>query len=242
MSYFSRVVAPVDAWLHDPAFKRTDPLYRDHQLIWKLFPDDADHPRDFLFRAETGFSDGRASHASVYYLVSARRPQAWHADVQLLTKSYAPQLQAGELVQFSLRANPTISRAGANGARSKRHDVLMHAKTLARAQGLSADAMHAQITQAACHWLQQRAPLWGLQLDLPSLQLEPYRQHRLYSKGREKPREILFSSVDYQGLAEVSDPVRLAAVLTGQASAQAGASLGHAQAFGCGLLLVKRLP
>lgn len=238
MSYFSRVLMPAGLWLHDPALKRVDPLYRDHQLIWKLFPDDPEHPRDFLFRAETGFNATGPASASVYYLVSARPPQAWHADVQLLTKPYAPKLQAGELVQFSLRANPTLSCASAHGVRGKRHDVLMHAKTQARAQGLSADAIPARVAQAAADWLQQRAAQWGLQLDAPSLQLDPYRQHRLYSKGR----EIRFSSVDYQGLAEVTDPHRLAAVLTGQPPTLPGGGLGHAQAFGCGLLLVKRLP
>ena len=173
MSYFSRVLVPAGLWLHDPALKRVDPLYRDHQLLWKLFPDQPEHPRDFLFRAETGFNATGPASASVYYLVSARVPQAWHADVQLLTKPYAPRLQAGELVQFSLRANPTISRAGSDGVRGKRHDVLMHAKTQARAQGLSADAIPARVAQAAADWLQQRAAQWGLQLDAPSLQLDP---------------------------------------------------------------------
>ncbi|MOA57566.1 CRISPR associated protein [compost metagenome] len=58
---------------------------------------------------------------------------------------------------------------------------------------------------------------------------EGYCQQRLKRKGN----CIEFSTLDYQGMAQVADPERLGkALLEG---------VGHSRGFGCGLLLVKRV-
>ncbi|MGL4892684.1 MAG: type I-E CRISPR-associated protein Cas6/Cse3/CasE, partial [Aeromonas veronii] len=57
-----------------------------------------------------------------------------------------------------------------------------------------------------------------------------YRQHALHKPGRRDA--IRFSSVDYEGLLEVTDPGRLVETLAH--------GIGRAKAFGCGLLMLRR--
>lgn len=217
--YFSRVQLLASLrqndWLRDMV-KHGEP-YRDHALVWKLFPGDG-MKRDFLFRR---MEDGRS-----FYVVSARPPQPDSGLFHIQSKTYSPQPQTGETVRFDLRANPTISLRQGDG-RSRRHDVLMHVK-----QGVP----HAQREDIALarevagrDWLLERADRWGLAVKPEALLQNGYHQHRLRRKGH----NIEYSSLDYQGLAQVTDPERLRrALLEG---------IGHSKGFGCGLLLVRRI-
>ncbi|MBB3101731.1 type I-E CRISPR-associated protein Cas6/Cse3/CasE [Azomonas macrocytogenes] len=214
--YFSRVrlVAQLtrNEWLRDLA--RHGEPYRDHALIWRLFPGDG-LPRDFIFRS----LDERT-----YYVVSARLPQTQDGLFEVQSKSYQPRLQMGEWLRFDLRANPTVSRREP-GKASQRHDVLMDAKR--RAKHL--DEVPLAQEAAGREWLMKRAENWGLAVQPQSLMQDGYRQHRLNRKGY----GIGYSTLDYQGVAQVIEPDRLCKAL------QEG--VGHSKGFGCGLLLIKRL-
>ena len=202
-------------WLRD--LGKQGEAYRDHALIWRLFPGDG-AKRDFIFRR---LSDGMS-----YYVVSARPPQEDSGLFQIQTKSYAPQLAEGMTLGFELRANPVVSRRNAQG-KVQRHDVLMDAKRRAIAEA-STDLPHI-MDAAGKAWLLERAPQWGLTVDGDCLLQKGYSQHRLKRKGQ----NIGYSSLDYQGVAKVADAGKLMqALLQG---------VGHSKSFGCGLLLVKRL-
>ena len=81
---------------------------------------------------------------------------------------------------------------------------------------------------AAREWLASRAPSWGFHLPVEP-EVGAYRQHAL---PKDKGRSIRFSSVDYEGLLEVTDPRRLIETLAH--------GVGRAKAFGCGLMLLRR--
>jgi CRISPR system Cascade subunit CasE len=216
--YFSKVrllAKPSgNAWLRD--LTEHGESYRDHALIWKLFPGDG-LPRDFLFR--------RLDDERTYFVVSARPPQSDGLfDVQ--SKPYAPCLLKGTALRFDLRANPVVSRG------SRRHDVLMEAKHRLLATEPSDEArkkIGAVQEKAGREWLSMRAGEWGLTVSEDGLLQDGYRQHNLRHKGR----AITYSSLDYQGVAQVSDPDLLHKALFN--------GVGHAKGFGCGLLLVKKL-
>lgn len=217
--WFSR--AALQARPRDSALLRTlvrqQEAYRDHALVWRLFQGDG-VPRDFIFRREE--VDG----STVYYIVSRREPRDVEGLFQVHSKPYRPRLAVGTRIRFDLRANPTVSRRDEGGA-SRRHDVLMDAKRLACDAGETTDAME----QAGHQWLLERAGRWGLGIEADSVLQTGYRQHRLTPKGK----RIAFSSLDYRGVAQVTDPELLGkALLDG---------VGHARGFGCGLLLVKRI-
>lgn len=202
-------------WVRDLA--RHGEPYRDHALIWRLFPGDG-AARDFVFR--------RLEDERSFYVVSARAPQPDSGLFQIQSKPYIPQLESGDWLRFDLRANPTVSIRQENG-RSRRHDVLMNAK-----RGVAREAreqLGLVLEAAGRKWLQERAEHWGLAIQDDSVLQEGYRQHRLKRKGG----NVEYSSLDYQGMAQVIDPQRLArALLDG---------VGHGKGFGCGLLLVKRV-
>jgi CRISPR system Cascade subunit CasE len=217
--YFSRVRLQANAshhdWLRDLA--RHGESYRDHALIWRLFPSDG-MIRDFVFR--------RLEDERSFYVVSARPPQLDSELFNIQSKPYAPGLEQGESLRFDLRANPTVSLRQENG-RSRRHDVLMHAKRGVPVE--QRDRLKQVLDDAGRDWLLERAELWGLTVRADTLLQNGYRQHRL----RRKEQSIEYSSLDYQGLAQVIDPERLrAALLEG---------VGHSKGFGCGLLMVKRI-
>jgi CRISPR system Cascade subunit CasE len=217
--YFSqvRLVASPreDKWFRDLA--RHGESYRDHALIWRLFPGDGIQ-RDFVFR--------RLNDDRTYYVVSARKPSLDSGLFQVRSKPYTPSLAAGSLVRLDLRANPTISRRLANG-RSQRHDVLMDAK---RNAVVDQQKQIAQLLDdAGKDWLLKRAENWGLLIQPESVLQTGYRQQRLRRKGG----SIEFSMLDYQGVAQVAEPELLCQALLG--------GVGHSKGFGCGLLLVRHL-
>ncbi|HTV81616.1 MAG TPA: type I-E CRISPR-associated protein Cas6/Cse3/CasE [Acidobacteriaceae bacterium] len=191
----------------------------DHALLWTLFTGDRT-ARDFVFRREQPCGDGRA--AVSYLVVSARRPVE-NGFFAVQSKPYAPRIAAGEYLCFSLRANPVVSRK--EDGKAHRHDVLMDVKKQAAEPAERKERMDA----AAREWLVRRAPHWGLAVQTETVRMDGYRQMALPGKGRKAG----FSTLDYSGLATVTDAELLRCALT--------AGVGHERSYGCGLLMVKRI-
>lgn len=226
------LIQPLPQREREAAYERTrGGAYEDHQWLWqRFFTAPRGTPRDFLFRRHE--MDGMPR----YYVVSRRTPQASHESWQVQTRDYAPHIAAGTSLRFELRANPTV-RHGRDG-KSKRHDVVMEAKKqLLAARGLSrwADwddgerpALYSIVQQSGGAWLARRGEAMGFAIDADSLVAEAYEQH-----DDRTDRKLQFTTVDFSGRLTVSDSQAFAATL--------GAGIGHAKAFGCGLLLVRRL-
>lgn len=195
-------------------------VYSQHQWLWRCFDAQENsklNKADFLFRVDI------FSHGLVIYLQSKRMPkqqiEGWSVATELLDLAFKPD----DLVQFSLRANPTITKK-LNG-KPKRHDVLMHAKQQAKA-GAEANVFDV-VQQAGVDWLLKRQSTLGVAFLENTVEFTNYQQHVL-SNG-----SISYSSVDYQGVLKVSD-----AVLFSEAVSR---GIGKAKAFGCGLMLIRRL-
>lgn len=219
--YFSRLTLRDDA---DPHKLVGLNGYREHQALWDLFAHDPDASRDFLFRRDEQHPRPR------YYLLSAREPNdrnnLWHVE----TKDYQPQLQEGQRLAFSLRANPVITRTDSQG-RSKRNDLVMDIKKRTdweKANPTDRPALAELIQQAGEQWLSSRQEKIGVHID--SLVADGYRRHQSYKRSQKNP--IRYSTLDLQGRLTVMDSEKLLpALLHG---------IGPAKAFGCGLLLVRR--
>jgi len=74
-------------------------------------------------------------------------------------------------------------------------------------------------------WLQARSERLGIHLDLEALRADGYEQHR------GKADKLRISTIDFSGRFKVVDPQALRDAYFG--------GVGHAKAFGCGLLLVR---
>lgn len=206
--------------------------YGNHQLLWKLFPEQGDRP--FLFRQELEIDalepDANPRGLPLFYLLSSVEPVELPGLLHCESKAFRPALSGGERLAFHLRANPTVARKVEGQKNSSHHDVLMDAKMQARADGImDRDHVARCMDEAAIDWLGQRSERAGFRL-IAEPELSAYQQHALRRRGR----EIRYSSIDYQGVLEVGAPERFLETLAN--------GLGRSRAFGCGLMLVRRLP
>jgi CRISPR system Cascade subunit CasE len=259
--YFS-VITPEESLLRQAAHELAQTSYAEHQWLWKFFPSDKDQVRDFIFCRH------EIEKIPRFYLVSQRQPKAFSEAWQLQSRIYDPQFQAGQLLSFQLHANPVIERRGdpvldATGLPKKRetgkrageikhkvirHDVVMQAKKQLLAEhGFSKEAKWAdwkdeiskpllyELVQKHCaEWLGSVAERNGFEIarsdnGLSRIQIDSYEQE----KASKRNHDIRFSTVDFSGELRVTNPELFQqAIFNG---------IGHAKAFGCGLLLVRRI-
>lgn len=192
--------------------------YRIHQALWNLFDSDPDATRDFLYRQE-----GQADELA-FLVLSKRKPGTDNGLWHIQTKPYAPRLQAGQHLAFSVRINPVVKRRDDSG-RQYRHDLVMDLK---KNDPESADTQAERVQLAAQQWLSARQSQYGFELVENSIIGEAYRQWRFGGKGGNR---ISFSSIDCSGRLTVSNAGRFESALM--------KGVGPAKAFGCGLLLIR---
>lgn len=241
--YFSRVrVSPVHLQQFAKLFEYNH--YQLHQLLWKLFQDKPDDKRDFLFR-----QDSDRQGLPVFYLLSKYPPNNADDSFIIETKPYHPQLRVDDTLDFSLRANPVEQTSQARtaeenavlreqrrakGLREKdilpqkrvHHDVVMHLK---KSLGGKERRLYTQAEleqKAGEKWLQERAEINGFRL--LSVTAQGYQQHHF------KKRQIKISTLDYDGVLQVTDPVLFVTKALFQ-------GIGRSKAFGCGLLMIRKI-
>ena len=199
-------------------------VYATHQLIWKLFPDCEE--RVFLYREDKDHV-GRP----IYYILSLGEPVQNRLLFDVKTKHFSPKVFEGQRLAYQLRANPTVA-VKSNGGKSKRHDVMMHAKYEAKKNGVESSVkINAIMDQAAQHWLtnEKRLQRWGFKLDaLPHVEYSQKHESNKHNKNK-----ITFTSVDYQGVLTVADPeIFLESLYQG---------FGRSRSMGCGLMLIRNV-
>ncbi len=97
---------------------------------------------------------------------------------EIQSRSFNPELRAGQRLCFSLRANPTICKAG------KRHDLLMDAKRQVKEQVEPRD-IWAHQQQAALAWLTRQGEQSGF--SLAETVVDAYRQQQIRRENRARP-------------------------------------------------------
>jgi CRISPR system Cascade subunit CasE len=190
-----------------------------HSLVWALFADGPDRRRDFLWRE---------MRPGEFLILAARQPVDAHNIFDLEFKPFAPVLRPGQCLGFDLRANPVINVPEKPGQRGKRHDVVMHALSKV-ARDDRAASRDAAIREAGTAWLARKGRAAGFRVDPARLYIDGYDRVLI---PRPDARAVIFSTLTFQGVLTVEDPVQfLAAVLRG---------FGAAKGFGCGLMLIRR--
>lgn len=229
-------------------------FYQEHQYLWQFFPAEAGTPQDFLFRCMEKYG------LPWFYVVAPRAPcpnPQLAALWEIQTRPYAPALMEGDVLQFEIKVNPVVThdRGGKTAGlkqHHKKHDVVMeYKKQLLQARGLTKwgdwRANHtdsegkpdprpneyALIQTAMKHWLTQKGQRHGFAVVDGAWQAEGYTPKTYRYTAPKESKIIQFSTVDLQGELTVTEPQKFAQML------QQG--LGRARAFGCGLMLVKRM-
>ena len=192
-------------------------LAAGHRLVWALFGDDPTRVRDFLWREE---APGR------FIALAARQPKAMPDLFDVACKLFEPSLTLGDVLGFTLRANPVISRSERPGRRGKRHDVVMDALHRLPAEG-RAEARFDAAVGAGRAWLARQGGTHGF--ELVDVAVDGYLPVRI---PRDDGRTMQFGQIEFTGTLTVTDPdLFMAAVAAG---------FGRAKAFGCGLMLIRR--
>jgi CRISPR system Cascade subunit CasE len=191
-----------------------------HSVVWALFADGPDRRRDFLWRQV---------RPGEFLILAARPPADPHGLFTLEYKPFAPALHPGQHLGFDLRANPVVGISTGSGQRGKRHDVVMNALSKLR-HDERGSARDRATREAGLVWLERRGTSAAFTVDPDQLAIDGYDRVRI---AREGDRAIIFSTLSFQGVLTVQDPTQfIAAVLRG---------FGAAKAFGCGLMLIKRV-
>ena len=192
-----------------------------HHLVWSLFADGSERKRDFLWR-ETG--------AGEFLVLSARRPEDRHGLFDIdEPKAFAPALEPGDRLRFSLRANPVVRRRHPSNRRSVKHDVVMDALRF-HAKGERAAHRLAAMLEQGLAWLTRQGLQSGFEIRSTDIVVDGYDQHRISRTGSERP--MLYSTLDFEGVLTVSDPTALVPAIAH--------GFGGAKAYGCGLMLIRR--
>ena len=245
--FLSRVELSSQAATNDALWRELAQPYGAHQALWRLFGRGPDQKRDFLFHAEE--TRGRPSFLALSPAAPARDESGlWN----IHTKPFAPLLRPGQRLGFRLRASPVVRRADPSapkGTRGVRHDVVMDRKKQLAAPGTPARTTTDLIEHAGIAWLERAANRSGFSLvetevhpigddglfeaepqRRPAVRVDGYRQHRVLRRG-ENP--ITFSTLEFEGALQVNEPgLFLQSVVAG---------FGPQKAFGCGLMLLRRI-
>ncbi len=233
-----------------------DRSYGMHRLLWDLF----DGHKRFLYREESAEKQvGSSRNQPIYYVLSQIEPNAESPIFSIESKVFSPVLQVGDQLSFRLRANPTVARSTEGVKNSKRHDVVIDAQrqfliAACAERNLSTSGSKSQLRKAlqghgdyqdskggarlrqaldkavetaAFEWLHKRGESRGYSLG--SVQSTGYQWNALPEKGRSAG----FSSLDYEGILTVTAPEVFIKML--------GDGLGPSKAFGCGLMMVRRI-
>ena len=225
--YLSKVTPTIHA-IHRLKRQFSGNLFWEHQMVWDLFDNTTEQTRDFLYRRED--SPGKLPF---YYVLSERQPNNAGLDMEIQSKAFHPRLQAGERLQFSLRANAVITRkVDDHSNKRQRRDIIEarvdeYKKQYPNPQDRPPPSIIHQ--EAAQMWLNRQGENNGFSVG------EFFVENHTFHKVR-KPKDAntrQFTSLDFQGQLIVNAPDQfLRAMKNG---------LGRSKAFGCGLMLVKRI-
>lgn len=243
--FLSRIELGPRAAEREAFWREVSQPYGAHRALWTLLSRSPEQKRDFLFRVED------ASGRPTFLVLSTQAPDVstdgtWRVEA----KRFEPSLRAGQRLAFRLRASPVVRRAdrldGKANGRARRHDVVMDLTASMKREGRPIPELTERVASAGTTWLARQGARAGFRLvetvvesigdgglleERPrtAVRVEGYRQHRIARRGTSP---IRFSTLDFEGMLEVTDPEAFLA--------QVRAGFGPQKAFGCGLMLLRR--
>lgn len=222
-----------------PVLAPADPGARsqvDHRLVWSLFAGDWDAARDFLFRRE---DRGAPTTRARFIILSRRPPDQISPLFDVETKEFAPALEKGDRLGFSLLANPAVTHWRVIDGKKvrRRDDVVMHAlstvpkeeRALKRPQIIEAEGRS---------WLESQSARAGFEISAAdALTIDGYDQLEIdrdpvRSPAARRRSTISASVLSFDGCLTVVEPELFLENLA--------RGFGRARAFGCGLMLIRR--
>lgn len=211
--YLSRLA--LDPHLKQPQKELTDP-YQLHRTVLSAFPTPLPPTERVLYRLETSL------HTLVLLVQSHTRPDwtslknrpylepsdPFSGAENPAVKPLSLTFQAGQLLYFRLRANPTVKKERPDKKHSRRHALLKEEEQIA--------------------WLTRQAAQHGFSFDPHRVRLSHKQQHQAYIPRPTQAEKLTLFTVQFDGLCQVENPEKLLQAVT--------QGIGPGRAFGCGLL------
>ena len=193
-----------------------------HHLVWSLFADDPNRRRDFLWRE---------TDAGVFLILSMRQPEDQHGLFEIAApKPFAPALEPGDRLGFLAARQPCGSAPSAVGAPFRQARCRDGCAAI-RAPGLRAAHRLATVRDQGIAWLGRQADMSGFTIHPGDVRVDGYDQRRIARKG--SAPAMSYSTLDFEGVLTVTDPTTLLPAIA--------RGFGAAKAYGCGLLLIRRV-
>jgi CRISPR system Cascade subunit CasE len=199
--------------------------YNMHRAVWTLFPGQERESRNrkdeeragFLFRVE----DSSAGKPARLLVQSRITPQLPGNGIRVIdSREFNPQPSAGQQLAFLLTANPVKTIVDENGRQNgKGEPKKCRVPLLTEEQQLE--------------WLDRQLTSGARLVRADTQSHPPLFFHRKGKGGNDKNHNGKLQAVTYQGEIEVTDPSALLKLMHD--------GIGPAKAFGCGLMLVRRL-
>ena len=226
--YFSQVSLRRDILKNGKWEQLGDGGYGLHQSIWRLFPgSETAQKRDFIYHVI------KREKIPAFYVVSKRVPEDPEGFWEVETKPYTPKIIGRLKLGFSMRANPRVTKknTSSNVKNSPKHDIFMDAKQNYKNNHSGQTPKGADwqnlIQETGSEWLSRQGKRLGFSLKAGFV--NSYQRENFKSKGR----NIQFGYADFEGILSVQDPEDLQSALF--------EGVGSSKAFGCGLLLIRRV-
>jgi len=149
------------------------------------------------------------------------------------SRLFQPQLAVGDILAFKLRANAVKSSKKDEGSNQRKRVDIVKAQSLLYADLPEREQPPlAQIRyEAGYAWLAAQGAKGGF--ELLELSVENHQLHK-FKPSSKHTNTPFFASLDFSGVLRVTDPNTFVEKTLFH-------GLGRSKAFGCGLLLVKRV-
>lgn len=191
--------------------------YDLHRQLWKLFPGEEKETRSNNEELRQGFlfriEDNPTGRPARLLVQSRRAPEAASGIVLVGAREFQPQPVASQRLAFLLTANPV--------------KTITDAQREAKPGKKSAKCRVPLIKEEEQReWIARKLADAG---EIEATNVLPHAPI-YFRKGNRSGKLV---SVTFEGVLRVSDPIRMTELLDN--------GIGHAKAFGCGLLLVRRV-
>lgn len=191
--------------------------YDLHRQLWRLFPGEEKETRSNNEELRQGFlfriEDNPTGRPARLLVQSRRAPEATSGIVLVGTREIQPQPVAGQRLAFLLTANPVKTIT----------DAQREAKPGKKSEKCRVPLIKEEEQR---EWIARKFADAG---EIEATNVLPHAP--IYFRKGNRGGKLV--SVTFEGVLRVSDPTRMTELIDN--------GIGHAKAFGCGLLLVRRL-
>jgi CRISPR system Cascade subunit CasE len=191
--------------------------YDLHRQLWRLFPGEEKETRKNGEEMRQGFlfriEENQTGRPARLLVQSRRAPEAASGVVLIGTREIQPQPVAGQRLAFLLTANPVKTIT----------DTQRDAKPGKKSEKCRVPLIKEEDQR---EWIARKFADAG---EIEAVNVLPHAP--IYFRKGNRGGKLV--SVTFEGVLCVSDPARMTELLVN--------GIGHAKAFGCGLLLVRRV-